>query len=57
MKAYEEKPDQDLESLEEETRATVEDLKNKVVVGSELKGPDSASSQGDIDALLAQFGL
>lgn len=56
MKAYEEQPGQDLESLEKQTRAAVEDMKQKVV-GSELKGPDSSANQGDIDALLAQFGL
>lgn len=56
MKAYEEKPMQDIACLEQQTKAAVEDLKQKVV-GSELKGPDFAADQGDIDALLAQFGL
>lgn len=56
MKAYEEQPLQDLNCLEEQTKAKVENLKQKVV-GSELKGPDFAADQGDIDALLAQFGL
>ena len=56
MKAYEEQPGQNIANLEEQARVAVADITRKVV-GSELKGPDSGSSQGDIDALLAQFGL
>ena len=56
MKAYEEEPGQDLASLEEQTKAAVLDLKQKVE-GSELKGPTDDANQNDIDALLAQFGL
>ena len=56
MKAYEEQPDRDISSLEEQTKAAVLDLKQKVE-GSELKGPASDANQNDIDALLAQFGL
>lgn len=56
MKAYEEQPGQDLASLEEQTKAAVQDLKQKVE-GSELKGPSADANQQDIDDLLAQFGL
>ena len=57
MKAYEEKPGRDIASIEEQARAAVADLKQKVV-GSELKGPSTdGCQQGDIDDLLAQFGL
>lgn len=57
MKAYEEKPGQDIASIEEQARAAVADLKQKVE-GSELKGPSTdGCEQGDIDDLLAQFGL
>ncbi len=57
MKAYEEKPGQDIARIEEQARAAVADLKQKVQ-GAELKGPsDDACKQGDIDDLLAQFGL
>ncbi len=57
MKAYEEKPGQDMDRIEEQARAAVADLKQKVE-GSELKGPSSdGCKQGDIDDLLAQFGL
>lgn len=55
MKAYEEQPGQSMGNLEEITKATMADIKQ--VVNSELKGPGSDASQGDIDALLAQFGL
>ena len=57
MKAYEEKPGQDIAHIEEQARAAVADLKQKVE-GSELKGPSTdGCQQGDIDDLLAQFGL
>ncbi len=56
IKAYEEKPGQRLEDIEENAKATVADITQKVV-GSELKGPGDGADQGDIDALLAQFGL
>lgn len=56
MKAYEEQPGQDMESLEQQTKAAVEDLKQKVE-GSELKGPSADANQNDIDDILAQFGL
>lgn len=56
MKAYEEQPGQDLDSLEQQTKAAVQDLKQKVE-GSELKGPSTDANQQDIDDLLAQFGL
>lgn len=56
MKAHEERPGQDLASLEEQTKAVVQDLKQKVE-GSELKGPSTDANQQDIDSLLAQFGL
>ena len=56
MKAYEESPGQDLNQLEQETKAAVRDFKQKVE-GSELKGPSEGASQQDIDDILAQFGL
>jgi hypothetical protein len=45
-----------MSGLEEKTRAAAADITRKVV-GSELVGPTTGASQGDIDALLAQFGL
>ena len=45
-----------MSSLAEKTRAAAADITRKVV-GSELKGPTGGANQGDIDALLAQFGL
>lgn len=58
MKAYEEKPGQMDEKhiFDEKARKTAIDIKEKVV-GSELKGPSSGTSQADIDDLLSQLGL
>ncbi len=58
MKAYEETPGQleDMQEIEEKARKAALDVKEKVV-GSELKGPTAATSQTDIDDLLAQLGL
>ena len=57
IQAYEETPDKDLDQIEQETRQTVDNLKSPPVVGSELKGPNSDVTQGNIDALLAQLGM
>jgi len=56
IQAYEETPHKSLEQLEQETRQTVDNLKSRTIVGSELKGPSSGVSQDNIDALLAQLG-
>ena len=56
LKAYEKEPLQNLDELEQQTKAVVADITQKVI-GSELKGPTDKASQGDIDALLAEFGL
>lgn len=57
IQAHEEMPHKCLEQIEQETRQTVDHLKARTIVGSELKGPSSGVSQGNIDALLAQLGM
>ena len=57
IQAYEEDPHKSLDQIEKETRQTVDSLKSKTIVGSELKGPNADISQSNIDALLAQLGM
>ena len=57
IQAYEEAPDKNLDTLQEEAQRTVKDLKNQILVGSELKGPTSGVTQKQIDDLLSQLGM
>lgn len=52
MKGREERPEEDLSRIAEESRRKVKEIKN-----SELKGPSMDSSQKDVDDLLASLGL
>ena len=52
IKTKEENPEEDLDSIAENSRRKVEEIKN-----SELKGPSLDSSQQDVDDLLASLGL
>jgi chemotaxis protein CheZ len=52
MKTREETPEKDIEEIAEESRLKVAEIKN-----SELKGPQTGTSQADVDELLAGLGL
>jgi chemotaxis protein CheZ len=52
MKTREETPEKDLAEIAEESRRKVQEIRN-----SELKGPQSDTSQADVDDLLASLGL
>jgi chemotaxis protein CheZ len=52
IKGKEDEPEKDLDSIAEQTRLKVAEIKN-----SELRGPDRNTSQGDVDDLLASLGL
>jgi len=52
MKTREETPEKDLTEIAEESRRKVQEIRN-----SELKGPQSETSQKDVDDLLASLGL
>ena len=56
IKAKEEKPEEDLEKIHQETKDMVAGFKSTSIVGSELKGPSSSGiSQASIDDLLSQL--
>lgn len=57
IQAYEETPHRGIDEIETETRQKVSELKTSSVLSSSLKGPDSSSSQKNIDDLLAQLGM
>lgn len=52
LKSREEEPDKDIKAIAEESKKKVQEIKH-----SELKGPSSDVSQGDVDDLLASLGL
>ncbi|MDR0827030.1 MAG: protein phosphatase CheZ [Desulfovibrio sp.] len=52
LKTREETPERDLMEIAAESKRTVEEIKN-----SELKGPQSGTSQANVDDLLASLGL
>lgn len=52
MKTREERPEEDINQIAEESRRKVEEIKN-----SELKGPVMDASQANVDDLLASLGL
>ncbi len=56
LKAYETSPEQDYETLAEGTKEKAVDISEQII-NSELKGPNTVTSQQDIDDLLAQFDL